>query len=149
VVHFIQHAARSLIFSAALTAPSAAAALKALDIMETEPELVETLWDNAEYMCAGFKRLGYNTGNSNTPIIPIMIGEDFRTVLTWHALIEEGVYTNPVLPPGVPTGQSLLRTSYMASHRREHLDRALAAFEKVGQNLELINEKADLLASGQ
>lgn len=149
VVHFIQHAARSLIFSAALTAPSAAAALKALDIMETEPELVETLWDNAEYMRAGFKRLGYNTGNSNTPIIPIMIGEDFRTVLTWHALIEEGVYTNPVLPPGVPTGQSLLRTSYMASHRREHLDRALAAFEKVGQNLELINEKADLLASGQ
>jgi 8-amino-7-oxononanoate synthase len=148
VVHFIQHAARALIFSAALTAPSAAAALKSLDIMETEPELVETLWDNAEYMRAGFKRLGYNTGNSNTPIIPIMIGEDFRTVLTWHALIEEGVYTNPVLPPGVPTGQSLLRTSYMASHRREHLDRALAAFEKIGQNLDLINEQAAILANG-
>lgn len=149
VVHFIQHAARSLIFSAALTAPSAAAALKSLDIMETEPELVETLWDNAEYMRAGFKRLGYNTGNSNTPIIPIMIGEDFRTVLTWHALIEEGVYTNPVLPPGVPTGSSLLRTSYMASHRREHLDRALAAFETVGHNLDLINEQAALLAGGK
>ncbi len=144
VIHYIQHHARSLIFSAALTAPSAAAALKALDIMETEPELIETLWDNAEYMRAGLKKLGYNIGKSNTPIIPILIGEDFRTVLAWHALIEEGVYTNPVLPPGVPSGSSLLRTSYMASHRREHLDRALEAFEKVGRNLDLIGENSDV-----
>lgn len=144
IIHYIQHHARSLIFSAALTAPSAAAALRALDIMETEPELVETLWDNAEYMRAGLKKLGYNIGKSNTPIIPILIGEDFRTVLAWHALIEEGVYTNPVLPPGVPSGSSLLRTSYMASHRREHLDRALEAFEKVGRNLDLIGENSDV-----
>jgi 8-amino-7-oxononanoate synthase len=144
VIHYIQHHARSLIFSAALTAPSAAAALKALDIMETEPELIETLWDNAEYMRAGLKKLGYNIGNSNTPIIPILIGEDFRTVLAWHALIAEGVYTNPVLPPGVPSGSSLLRTSYMASHKREHLDKALEAFETVGRNLDLIGEKSDV-----
>jgi 8-amino-7-oxononanoate synthase len=144
VIHYIQHHARSLIFSAALTASSAAAALKALDIMETEPELVETLWDNAEYMRAGLISLGYNIGKSNTPIIPILIGEDFRTVLAWHALIEEGVYTNPVLPPGVPSGSSLLRTSYMASHRREHLDRALEAFEKVGRNLDLIGANSDV-----
>ncbi|PJF26740.1 MAG: 8-amino-7-oxononanoate synthase [Phototrophicales bacterium] len=144
IIHYIQHHARSLIFSAALTAPSAAAALRALDIMETEPELVEALWDNAEYMRAGLRSLGYNIGKSNTPIIPILIGEDFRTVLAWHALIEEGVYTNPVLPPGVPSGSSLLRTSYMASHRREHLDRALEAFEKVGRNLDLIGENSDV-----
>ncbi len=147
IIHYIQHHARSMIFSAALTAPSAAAALKALDIMETEPELVETLWDNAEYMRAGLKHLGYNIGKSNTPIIPILLGEDFRTVLAWHALIEEGVYTNPVLPPGVPSGSSLLRTSYMATHRREHLDRALAAFERVGHNLDLLDgqlEKAEV-----
>jgi 7-keto-8-aminopelargonate synthetase-like enzyme len=141
VVHYIQHHARSLIFSAALTAPSAAAALKALDIMETEPEHVESLWDNAEYMRKGLKELGYDTGNSNTPIIPILIREDFRTVLAWHALIEEGVYTNPVLPPGVPPGNSLLRTSYMASHRKEHLDRALKGFAVVGDRLDLVHQE--------
>jgi 8-amino-7-oxononanoate synthase len=139
-VHFIQHHARSLIFSAALPAPNAAAVLAALDIIETDPTLVETLWDNADYMRAGLKELGYDTGRSNTPIIPILIREDFRTVLAWHALIEEGVYTNPVVPPGVPPNNSLLRTSYMASHRREHLDRALAAFKIVGERLDLLQQ---------
>ncbi len=139
VVHYIQHHARSLIFSAALPAANAAAALKALDIMETEPEHVESLWDNAEYMRKGLKQLGYDTGKSNTPIIPILIRDEFRTILAWHALIEEGVYTNPVLPPGVPTGSSLLRTSYMATHKKEHLDRALKGFEVVGERLDLIN----------
>ncbi|MBZ0290741.1 MAG: aminotransferase class I/II-fold pyridoxal phosphate-dependent enzyme, partial [Anaerolineae bacterium] len=138
VIHYIQHHARSLIFSAALPAPNAAAVLAALDIIETDPSLVETLWDNAEYMRAGFKQLGYDTGRSNTPIIPILIREDFRTVLAWGALIQEGVYTNPVVPPGVPPNNSLLRTSYMASHRREHLDRALQAFKVVGERLDLI-----------
>ncbi len=139
VVHYIQHHARSLIFSAALTASSAAAALKALEIMETEPEHVESLWDNAEYMRKGLRELGYDTGRSNTPIIPILIRDEFRTILAWHALIEEGVYTNPVLPPGVPTGNSLLRTSYMASHKKEHLDRALKGFEVVGERLDLVH----------
>ena len=141
VIHFIQHHARSLIFSAALTAGQAAAALKSLEIMETEPEHVESLWDNAEYMRKGLKDLGYNTGRSNTPIIPILIRDDFRTVLAWHALIEEGVYTNPVLPPGVPTGSSLLRTSYMATHKKEHLDRALKGFATVGENLDLLHQE--------
>lgn len=139
VVHYIQHHARSLIFSAALPAPQAAAALKALEIMETEPEHVESLWDNAEYMRKGLKEIGYNTGKSNTPIIPIIIGDDFRTVMAWHALIEEGVYTNPVLPPGVPPASSLLRTSYMATHRKEHLDRALKSLAIVGERLDLLH----------
>lgn len=141
VVHFIKHNARSLIFSAALTAASAAAALKSLDIMESEPEHVETLWDNAEYMRKGLKELGYDTGRSNTPIIPIMIGDDFRTVVAWHALIEEGVYTNPVLPPGVLPGGSMLRTSYMATHRKEHLDRALKGFALVGDRLDIVHQQ--------
>lgn len=138
VVHYIQHHARSLIFSAALPAANAAAALKALDIMETEPQHVEKLWVNANYMRDGLKALGYDVGNSNTPIIPIMLRDDYRTVLAWHALIDEGVYTNPVLPPGVPPGNSLLRTSYTATHEREHLDRALAAFKVVGERLDLV-----------
>lgn len=138
VIHYIQHHARSLIFSAALTAPNAAAALKALEIMETEPELVKRLWDNADYMRSGLIEMGYDTGKSNTPVIPILIRDDFRTVMAWHALIEAGVYTNPVVPPGVAPGNSLLRTSYMASHTREHLDRALVGFKTVGDALDLL-----------
>lgn len=142
VIHYIQHHARSLIFSAALPAPNAAAVLAALDIIENEPEHVERVWQNANYMRDGLRKLGYNTGNSNTPIIPVIIGDQYLTALTWAALIEAGVYTNPVVPPGVPPNLSLLRTSYMATHQKEHLDKALAAFKLVGENLDLIPSTA-------
>lgn len=138
VVHFIQHHARALIFSAALPASLVASVTKALDIIETEPERVDRLWANADYMRGNLMELGYDIGNSNTPIIPIMVRDQYRTVLAWHALIEAGVYTNPVIPPGVPPNGSLLRTSYMATHEREHLDRALEAFEIVGERLDLV-----------
>lgn len=143
-IHYIQHFARAFAFSASLPASNAAAALAALDIIENEPERVQRLWDNAEYMHAGLKRLGYDTGNSNTPVIPLMVHDDYRAILAWHALIEEGVYTNPVVSPGVPPGGALLRTSYMATHTIEHLDRALKALEIVGHNLDLIPEAATL-----
>lgn len=147
VVHYIQHHARSLIFSASLTAPSAAAALKALEIMETEPQHVQRMWENADYMRAGLNAMGYNTGHSNTPIIPVLTGDDFRTIMAWHALIDAGVYTNPVIPPGVPQGSSLLRTSYMATHEKKHLDRALEAFAVIGERLELIPAREAATAS--
>ncbi|GAB4519084.1 MAG: pyridoxal phosphate-dependent aminotransferase family protein [Anaerolineae bacterium] len=148
VVHYIQHHARSLIFSAALPAPNVASVLKALDIIESEPERVERLWDNANYMRTNLKAMGYNTLNSNTPIIPILLQDEYRTVLAWHALIEEGVYTNPVIPPGVPPNGSLLRTSYIATHQREHLDRALAAFRVVGERLDLIPTQGESVHVG-
>ncbi len=138
IVHYIQHHARSLIFSAALPAPSAAAVLQALDIIESEPGLVEKLWANADYMRDGLHNLGYDTGSSNTPIVPVVIRDEYRTALAWRALIQEGVYTNPVIPPGVPPNASLLRTSYMATHETHHLDRALHAFEIVGDRLDLV-----------
>ncbi|MFO7322729.1 MAG: aminotransferase class I/II-fold pyridoxal phosphate-dependent enzyme [Chloroflexota bacterium] len=147
VIHYIQHHARSLIFSAALPAPNAAAVLRALEIIETEPQHVERLWENANYMRDGLKQLGYDVGGSNTPIIPVILRDDYRTVLAWHALIEEGVYTNPVVPPGVPPNQSLLRTSYMATHQREHLDRALAAFKVVGERLDLVSSSQALAST--
>jgi 8-amino-7-oxononanoate synthase len=140
IVHYIQHHARALIFSAALPAPNVATVLAAVEIIENEPERVQKLWDNAEYMRAGLHKLGYDTGVSNTPVIPVYIGDQYRAVLTWAALIEEGVYTNPVVPPGVPPNKSLLRTSYMATHEKFHLDRALKAFEVVGHRLDLIPE---------
>ena len=139
IVHYIQHHARALIFSAALPAPNAAAVLTAVDIIESEPERVKRLWDNANYMRERLSALGYDTGVSNSAIVPVIIRDDYRTALAWYALIEEGVYTNPVIPPGVPPNGSLLRTSYMATHEREHLDRALESFRVVGERLDLIS----------
>jgi 8-amino-7-oxononanoate synthase len=138
VIHYIQHHARALIFSAALPAPNAAAVLAALDIIESEPQHVERVWENADYMRTNLREMGFNTGPSVTPIIPVIIGEQFLTGITWAALIEAGVYTNPVIPPATPPNACLLRTSYMATHTREHLDRALACFKEVGERLDLI-----------
>lgn len=143
VIHYIQHHARSLIFSAALPAPNAAAVLAALDIIENEPDHVARVWDNADYMRKHLTEMGYNTGHSKTPIVPVIIGDQFKTALTWAALIEAGVYTNPVVPPATPPNASLLRTSYTSTHTREHLDRALEAFKQVGESLELIPAAAE------
>ncbi len=144
VIYYIQHKARPLIFSAALPAPQAAAVLAALDIIEGEPQHVAQLWDNAEFMRSGLKDLGYNTLSSNSPIIPIVTGTDFQTAIAWNALIEEGVYTNPVVPPATPPNGGILRTSYTATHRREHLEKALNAFKVVGERLDLIPTRTEL-----
>lgn len=140
VIHFIQHQARSFIFSAALPAPNTATVLASLDIIRTEPDRIKKLWKNANYMRQGLKDLGFNIGNSTTPIIPVIIGEQYLTGLTWAALIEQGVYTNPVVPPAAPPNGSLLRTSYTATQTFAHLDRALAGFKTVGENLDLITK---------
>jgi len=138
IIHYIQHHARSMIFSASMPASNVAAVLAALEVIETEPEWIERLWENTRYMLDGFKRLGFDTGPSQTPIIPIIIGDDFRTIGLWMGLFEEGVYTNPVLSPGVSPGGQRLRTSYMATHTREHLDWVLRGFEVVGKRTGII-----------
>jgi 8-amino-7-oxononanoate synthase len=139
VIHYIQHHARSLIFSASMPASNVAAVLAALDIMENEPERVEHLWAVTERMRAGLKALGYNMGPSVTPIIPIMTGDQATTILAWKKCFDAGLYTNPVLPPAVPVDSCLLRTSYMATHTNEQIDRALEIFARVGRELELID----------
>lgn len=138
VISFIQHHARSFIFSASLPAPNTMTVMAALEVMETEPEHVEQLWENGDYMLRCLNEMGFNTGETETPIIPIIIGDDGPTFLTWKLLFERGVYTNPVITPAVPPGQSLLRTSYMATHTREQLDRALSILEATGRQLGLI-----------
>jgi 8-amino-7-oxononanoate synthase len=138
VIHYIQHHARSLIFSASLPPANAATVLACLDIIEANPQIVDQLWANANYMRARLSEMGFDVGQSNTPIIPIIIRDDLRTVLAWRALADAGVYTNPVLPPGVPANMSLLRTSYTATHTRAHLDRALEIFADVADRLDLI-----------
>jgi 8-amino-7-oxononanoate synthase len=138
VLHYIQHHARALIFSASLPPANAATVLACLDLVEADPSMVDRLWENANFMRENLQRLGFDTGRSNTPIIPIMVRDDLRTVLAWRALADGGVYTNPVLPPGVPPNQCLLRTSYTATHEREHLERALEILEDVGCRLDVI-----------
>jgi 8-amino-7-oxononanoate synthase len=139
VIHYIQHHARSLIFSASMPASNVAAVLAALDIMESEPERVERLWAVTERMRSGLKSLGYNMGPSVTPIIPIVTGDQATTILAWKKCFDAGLYTNPVLPPAVPVDSCLLRTSYMATHTDEQIDRALEIFARVGRELELID----------
>lgn len=138
VLHYIQHHARSLIFSASLPAPNVAAVLAALDIIENEPEYVQRVWDNTTYMKKGLAELGFDIGNSQTPIIPIIVHDDIRTAFFWKALFDAGLFTNPVVPPAVPPNMALLRTSYMATHTKEQLDRALDILDKVGHQMGII-----------
>lgn len=134
VIHYIKHNSRPFIFSASIPPANAAAAAEALSILEAEPERVKKLWENADYMKQGLKKLGIPIGNSETPIIPVMTYEDYRTFLMAKKLLEEGVYVNPVVSPAVMPGQALLRTSYTATHTKEQLDFALDAFKKVFEN---------------
>jgi len=138
VIHYIQHNARSLIFSASMPPSNAAAALAALDVMETEPERIARVNQIGERMRAGFRELGFNVGMSETPIIPIIIGDNTATFKAWRSLYEAGVYTNPVISPAVPPELALLRTSYMATHTDEQLNRVLETFANVGRALDLI-----------
>lgn len=138
VMHYIQHHARSLIFSASLPAGNVASVLAALDVIEEDPGYVQQVWNNADYMKKGLTELGFDIGASETPIIPIIIGDDMRTIIFWKALFEEGLFTNAVIPPGVPPNKSLLRTSYMATHTEDQLERALNILDEVGHRLDII-----------
>jgi 8-amino-7-oxononanoate synthase len=138
VIHYIQHHARSLMFSASMPPGNVAAVSAALDVMIEEPERIRRVNQIGDYMRQEFQKLGFDTGPSQTPIIPIIIGDQNATFLTWRLLFEEGVYTNPVISPAVPADQSLLRTSYMATHTDDQLAFVLEKFEKIGKMLDLI-----------
>ncbi len=138
VIHYIKHHARALIFSASMSPANAAAALAALHVMREEPQRVERLAKIAERMHTGFRKLGFNIGNTQTIVIPIFIGDDEKTLLFWRMLFDNGVFVNPVLTPAVPAGQQLLRTSYMATHTDEQLDHVLDVFGRIGKQIGLI-----------
>ena len=138
VIDYVKHHARSLIFSASIPGPNAAAALAALHIMKREPERIERVNQIGATMRTEFTRLGFDIGFSETPVIPILIGDDTLTFQTWKLLFEEGVFVNPVLSPAVPPGRQLLRTSYMATHTDEQIEQVLTIFEDVGHQMGLI-----------
>jgi 8-amino-7-oxononanoate synthase len=138
VVHYIKHFGRSLIFSASPPPASVASVSAALDIIDSEPERIERLWENTHKMLKGFKELGFDLGPSETPIIPIIVGEDEIAFKFVMMLQEEGVFANVAVSPAVPPGKALIRTSYMATHTDEQLDKVLEAFKKVGKAMSII-----------
>jgi 8-amino-7-oxononanoate synthase len=139
IVQYIKHHARSMIFSASIPPANAAAALAALHVMQAEPERIKRLDEIATFMRKEYRRLGFDIGKSETPVIPIHIGDDFRTMTIWKELFDAGIFVNPVICPAVPEGSQLLRTSYMATHTDEQLGRVLETFAKVGKEVGLIS----------
>lgn len=138
VIEYIQHHARSLIFSASIAPANAAAAMAALEIMEEEPERIRRLNEIGAYMRAQYTQMGFNIGLSQTPVIPIIIGDDHKAFMFWKALFDAGVYTNVVVSPAVPADMALLRTSYIATHTDAQLHTVLATFKRIGQELGII-----------
>jgi 7-keto-8-aminopelargonate synthetase-like enzyme len=138
VVDWIQHFARSMLFSASLPPASTAAALAALTVLEREPERVERLKRYGDTWREGLRSMGFDVGESQTPIVPVNVGDEYSTVTFWKALMEAGVYTNPSVYPAVNMREAILRTSCMATHTPEQIEQALETFRTVGRKYGLI-----------
>jgi 8-amino-7-oxononanoate synthase len=139
VLEYIQHFAPSFMFAASAAPPSVAAAMAAFDIMQEEPWRIDRLRENFTFMRDELKKMGFELGHTETAVIPIFIRQDLRTLMMWRELLEEhGVYTNPFISPGVPPKSAMLRTSYMATHTREQLERGLEALYKTGKKYGVI-----------
>ncbi|HNY02993.1 MAG TPA: pyridoxal phosphate-dependent aminotransferase family protein [Bacteroidales bacterium] len=137
-INYIKHHSRSLIFSASITPASAAAVLAALEIIKTEPERMKNLWDVTHYAIDNFRNLGFDIGNTVTPIIPLYIRDNLKTLTITRMLLDEGIFVNPVVAPAVSKDDTLIRFSLMATHTRDQVDVALDKFEKLGKKLHII-----------
>ena len=138
VINYIKHHSPALIFSASPTPASVASALAALDVLEQHPELVDQLIANSGKMRDGFDELGFPIYRSQTGIVPVIIGDMDKAFYFWRKLYDGGVFVNAFVPPGVPPNMSMMRTSYMASHKEEHLNRILEIFTEIGREIQLI-----------
>lgn len=139
VIHYIRHTSRAFIFSASMPPSAAATVIEVLKLVETEDDHVARLWQNTQKMKKGFDGMGFDTQPSETPIIPINIGDDLRTFFFAKAIYDAGVFSNPVVAPAAPPGQGLVRTSYMATHTDNELNFILETFDKVGRLCEIIS----------
>ncbi len=138
VIQYIKHNARSLIFSASITPAAIGAAAKALEIIQSEPWRRERLWEITKIMNEELMKMGYHTGNTETPIIPVLIRDFEKTFMLWNYLRDYGIFTNPVIAPAVPPEDSLIRTSFTAIHSDEDLDFILKGFREGGKALGII-----------
>lgn len=138
IIHYIKHKSRSFMFSASLPPASAGAVLECVRVIQEEPTLVDRLWRNARKMQAGFEALGFDTMGSQTPVIPVLIGDDVKAFMFVKRLYELGVFATPVVSPAVPKGYALIRTSYMSTHEDRDLDFVLDVFSQVGKEFGII-----------
>ncbi len=138
IINYLKHNSRSLIFSASITPASAASVLAALDIMESEPERIKHLWDLTHFALEGFKSLGFYTGRSETPIIPLYIRDDIKTLKLTRMLLDDGIFVNPVVSPAVKKEDSLIRFSLMATHTFEQVQIAMDKIYKAAKALDIL-----------
>ena len=137
-INFIKHNSRSLIFSASMTPASTAAVLAAIDIMVSEPERISHLWDISRYALKGFKEMGFDTGKSETPIIPLFIRDDIKALVLTQKLLADGIFVNPVVSPAVPKEDCLIRYSLMATHTKEQIDISIEKITKAAKELGIL-----------
>jgi len=138
-INYIKHNSRSLIFSASMTPASAASVLAALDIMVSEPERINHLWDVTRYALKGFREMGFDTGKSETPIIPLFIRDNVKALTLTQHLLADGIFVNPVVSPAVPVNDSLIRYSLMATHTREQVDISIEKITRAAKSLGILN----------
>jgi 8-amino-7-oxononanoate synthase len=139
VINFIKHNSRSLIFSASMTPSSAATVLAAIDIMENEPERITHLWEMSDYALKSFKAAGFETGKSESPIIPLFIRDDIKALQLTQMLLADGIFVNPVVSPAVPKEDSLIRYSLMATHTKEQVDISVEKIARDARRLGIIS----------
>jgi 8-amino-7-oxononanoate synthase len=138
IINFIKHNSRSLIFSASITPASAATVLAALDIMESEPERIQHLWDVTNYALKGFKEAGFDTGKSESPIIPLFIRDNIKALQLTQMLLADGIFVNPVVSPAVPKEDSLIRYSLMATHTMTQVEESIGKITKAAIELGIL-----------
>jgi len=134
-INYLKHNARSLIFSASIAPANAASVIAAVDLIQEEPERIKHLWDNTHYAMAALNAAGFDTGHSVTPIIPILIRDDYKTFQLTKLALERGVFVNPVVSPAVPSTSSLIRYSLMATHTLEQIDKSVEVLSKIAHEI--------------
>ncbi len=138
-INFIKHNSRSLIFSASMTPASAASVLAAIEIMVSEPERISHLWEISRYALKGFREMGFDTGKSESPIIPLFIRDNVKALTLTQLLLADGIFVNPVVSPAVPMNDCLIRYSLMATHTKEQVDMSIDKITRVAKSLGIIN----------
>jgi 8-amino-7-oxononanoate synthase len=139
VINYIRHNSRALIFSASMPPSSIAAAQAALDVIKTEPEILEQLWINTRFLMKRIVDLGFDTGPTETPIVPMIVGDDVRAFIFWRLLFDEGIFTNCVISPAVPPGGQRIRMCLMATHSLDDLETVAEICGRIGKQIGLIS----------
>ena len=138
VINYLRHHSRPLIFTASLPPSNTAGVLAALEVLRADTERRENLWENTRRLQEGFRAIGFDTGPSETPIVPILIGPLDKTLVMWRKVFDAGIFTNPVVPPAVPPSQCRLRTSVMATHTADQIDYCVETIGRIGEELGVI-----------